>query len=78
MTFIIYGVSNCPFCIKAKQLLNDMENIYEYIEIKQENKTKFLNEMSNKTNNQRTFPLIFQKDNFIGGFTELDEYLAFQ
>lgn len=78
MKYTIYGISHCKFCVKTKQLLNDMEKVYEYIEIKQENKTKFLNDMASKTNNQRTFPLVFVKDNFIGGFLELDDYLAFQ
>lgn len=77
MIFILYGLPNCSYCLKAKELLNDMGIIYEYKEIKQENKTKFLDEMSSKTNNQRTFPLVFHRGNFIGGYTELDEYLAF-
>lgn len=75
--FILYGLSDCSFCLKAKELLNDMAIIYEYYEIKQENKTKFLDEMSESTNNQRTFPLIFHRNEFIGGYTELEDYLAF-
>lgn len=74
---VLYGLSDCSYCVKAKQLLDDMKIIYEYREIKQENKTKFLDDMAEKTNNQRTFPLVFHREKFIGGFTELDEYLAF-
>ena len=74
--FILYGIPNCPFCLKAKKLLDDMEILYKYYEIKIENKSDFLNDMSDKTKNQRTYPLIFH-DNFIGGFNELEDYLAF-
>ena len=75
--FILYGIPNCPFCLKAKQLLDDMEILYKYHEIKIEMKSEFLNEMSGKTKNQRTYPLIFHSDDFIGGFSELEDYLAF-
>lgn len=75
--YIIYGIPNCLYCSKTKQLLDDMKIQYTYHVI-QTDKTEFLNNMSSKTNNQRTFPLIFYNDDFIGGFMELDDYLAFQ
>ncbi len=75
--YFLYGISDCPFCVKAKQLLNDMDILYVYTEIDKDNKTFFLNKMALKTNNQRTFPLVFHNDKFIGGFTQLDDYLAF-
>jgi len=75
--FILYGVSNCSYCLKSKQLLDDMSMIYKYHEVKQEEKTEFLDTISDKSNNQRTFPLVFHRDEFIGGYTELENYLAF-
>lgn len=77
MEFYIYGISNCSFCLKTKRLLDDMNIAYEYQEIKQEEKSKFLDDMADKTNNQRTFPLVFHNDKFIGGYTDVDELLAF-
>ncbi len=77
MTFVLYGISNCSYCVKSKELLDDMKIIYEYYEITQENKTKVLDDMAKKTNNQRTFPLVFHMGKFIGGYSDLDEYLAF-
>ena len=77
MSFILYGIPNCPYCVKAKELLDDMEIDYDYREIQIENKSIFLDNMADKTNNQRTYPLIFKQNDFIGGFSELEEYLAF-
>jgi glutaredoxin 3 len=77
LIFILYGINNCSYCTKSKQLLDDMGIYYEYFEIKAEEKSIFLNNMANETNNQRTFPLIFHNSTFIGGFSELEEYLAF-
>lgn len=77
MIFILYGIPNCSYCVKSKQLLDDMKLVYKYNEIAVEEKSKFLDTMASKTNNQRTFPLVFHQDKFIGGFSELDDYVAF-
>ena len=41
-------------------------------------KTEILDELADKTNNQRTFPVIFKEKTFIGGFTELKDKLDFE
>lgn len=74
----LYGISNCTYCQASKKLLNEMDIEYDYIQIDRNVKTQFLDSMKEKTNNQRTFPLIFHNDIFIGGFKQLNEYLAFQ
>lgn len=75
--FKIYGIENCLFCNKTKQLLDDMNITYDYVLININIKTEFLNNMADKTNNQRTFPLIFQNDIFIGGYSDIEDYIAF-
>jgi glutaredoxin len=75
--FILYGIPNCSFCLKSKQLLDEMKLLYQYHEINVEKKSEFLDDMAPKTNNQRTFPLVFHQDEFVGGYTELEDYLAF-
>lgn len=75
--FILYGIPNCSFCQKSKQLLDEMKFLYNYNEIKIEKKSEFLDNMSKKTNNQRTYPLVFHRGEFVGGYSELEEYLAF-
>ncbi len=68
---------NCPFCVKAKQLLNDMDVHYTYQEIDIQDKSVFLDRIANKTKNQRTYPLVFHGEEFIGGYSELEDYMAF-
>ena len=75
--FKIYGIENCLFCNKTKQLLDEMNISYDYVLVDINTKTEFLNNFSEKTNNQRTFPLIFYNKEFIGGFGELEDYIAF-
>ncbi len=76
-SFILYGIANCSYCLKSKQLLDDMNIPYQFYQIQTEDKSLFLDKMSEKTDNQRTFPLIFYGSDFIGGFTELEDYVAF-
>ncbi|MBS4537262.1 glutaredoxin 3 [Clostridium sp. D2Q-11] len=66
----IYTFSTCPFCIRAKELL-DRENI-KYKEIEISNDREKLDVLEQKTGHS-TVPQIFVSDKFIGGCDDLME-----
>ena len=74
--FKIYGTNECSYCVLAKQLLNNNNINYNFINVSN-NKTEILNKYSKISNNQRTIPLIFDNNEFIGGFQQLKEYISF-
>jgi len=66
----IYTWSYCPFCIKAKELLEEKGIPYREVSIDgNEDKKK---ELHGRTG-QNTVPFIFIGDRFIGGYTQLKE-----
>lgn len=66
----IYTTPTCPFCIRAKMLLNNKSVNFEEISYhglsNEERKA-----LSQKTNNYRTVPQIFIGDTFVGGYDQL-------
>jgi glutaredoxin 3 len=69
MPFVqIYTWSNCPYCVRAKNLLNSKGIAFE--EINLDGKDKELKELQTRTG-QRTVPQIFIDGKMIGGFSEL-------
>lgn len=66
----IYTWSFCPFCHKAKALLEEIG--VEYDEHVLDDKKEELDELREKTG-QRTVPQIFIGNKFIGGSSELEE-----
>ena len=79
----IYTKATCPFCIRAKRLL-DMKNI-EYVEYEISRDEEKRAEMIERSSGGRTVPQIFIDDEHIGGCDdmfalersgELDEKLA--
>lgn len=63
----IFGKDNCSYCNKAKQLLEQFEYPYEYIDVvEDESALSMLKEMG-----FRTVPQIYREDRHIGGYTEL-------
>jgi len=67
----IYSTGSCPFCDKAKQLLNKWNISYEELRIDADPAAR--NEFSEVTNGARTVPQIIIDGVCIGGFTELTE-----
>ena len=61
---IIFTTPYCPFCVKAKTLLNKKKVIYEEIDLSV-NPEKF-EEMLSKSNGARTVPQIFVNGEHIG------------
>ena len=75
--FTIYSKSGCPYCIKAKTLLNGetltVIDCDPYLINTKDAFLEFIKELSNK--DHKTFPMIFKNDTFIGGYSNLLNYL---
>lgn len=72
--FTIFGRPSCGFCVRAKQLLNTLELDMKWIDIEAEGISKVDLE---KTIGRpvETVPQIFHGQQYIGGYTELAEYV---
>lgn len=72
MSVVIYTKPTCPYCIRAKQLLEQKGVAYEEIlfaQLSDEEK----NILSQKTNGYRTVPQIFINETFVGGFDQINQ-----
>ena len=65
----IYTWQYCPFCIRAKSLLNK-KNI-KFIEYKIDGDESAREKMSQRANGKRSLPQIFIDNNSIGGCDDL-------
>jgi glutaredoxin 3 len=65
----LYTTSSCPFCIAAKNLLNDRGLSFEEIDLSDDIELRL--KISTQYN-WRTVPMIIMDDNFVGGFDELN------
>ena len=66
---IIYTKSYCPYCVKAKNLLE--KKGVQYKEVDVENDANALEEMLAKSNGRKTFPQIFIGNMHVGGCDDL-------
>ena len=64
----VYTWSNCPYCVRAKDLLNRKGAKFE--EINLDGKDDELTKLRERTG-QRTVPQIFIDGKLVGGFTDL-------
>ncbi|WP_341756937.1 MULTISPECIES: glutaredoxin 3 [unclassified Candidatus Tisiphia] len=74
-TVIIYTLTYCPYCTKAKKLLDQKNISYQEIIVDNYNDEQ-RSELQTKANGQRTLPQIFINGKHIGGcdaLYELDE-----
>ncbi len=65
----IYSTPVCPYCVRAKQLLEQKGVAYHDINLAKE-APEVRTELMQRTNH-RTVPQIFINDQFIGGFDQL-------
>lgn len=65
--YVVYGTEVCPFCHRAKALLESKELNYEYIDVSESVDAK----MMFREKGLRTVPQVFIEDKLIGGFTDL-------
>ncbi|EOQ61782.1 MULTISPECIES: glutaredoxin 3 [Acinetobacter] len=66
---IVYSTSVCPYCVRAKQLLERKGVAYKEVNLSVE-APEVRVELMQRTNH-RTVPQIFINDQFIGGFDQL-------
>lgn len=69
-TVIIYTLAGCPFCAKAKKLLDEKNIHYQEIEVDYEDIVK-RKEVAALAEGRTTFPQIFINDKSIGGCDDL-------
>lgn len=65
----IYTTTVCPYCVKAKNLLQ--QKGVEYTEYNLTTKPELMTEMQERAPGARTVPQIFINDKAIGGFDDL-------
>lgn len=71
----VYGTQNCSYCTKAKEFLELNDLKYTYIaleELTDEDLHIVLNQLAPGA---KTVPIILIDGKWIGGFTEMKEYL---
>lgn len=68
----LYTKPSCPHCIHAKNLLRSTDR--EYVEIVV-GVDCTVEELKDLVPGVKTVPQIFDEDVYVGGFTELKEYL---
>jgi glutaredoxin len=77
--FTIYSKSNCSFCTKVKQLLTDNQIFFLEIQTDDyllEDKEGFLLFIAGLIKKEyRTFPMVFNHGQFIGGFTDTESFV---
>ena len=68
----IYSIANCPFCDKAKELLRETgKGFTEYaIDLQPETGKRIM-----KKSLMNTVPIIYHKDDLVGGYNDLKMYL---
>jgi glutaredoxin 3 len=66
---VIYTKANCPYCVWAKQLLDNKQATYQELRIDLDEKARA--DMDRLSGGRRTVPQIFINDQLIGGFDDL-------
>lgn len=67
----IYVTPSCPYCMRAKALLDSKGISYEIIDIRQNPEKRV--EMLKRSDGRRTVPQIFINDVGVGGFDDIAE-----
>ena len=73
--YTIFGRPGCGFCVQAKAILEQKQLPYRYVDIHAEGISKA--DLAKTIGREvRTVPQVFHGQDYIGGFTELREYLS--
>ena len=72
--FTVFGRPGCGFCVRAKQILEINGLPFKYVDIYEEGISKA--DLSRTVGKEvETFPQIFHGQQYIGGYTDLEDYL---
>lgn len=77
MFFTVFGKKNCPYCVRAKEVLRSKMLEFTYKDVVEDE--VFFMQMDNSVKaatgkSAETVPQIFVDDRYIGGYDELVEY----
>jgi len=65
----VYTKQNCPFCVRAKRLLDGKGVAYAEIDVEERDDLRL---WLAETTGQKTVPQIFAGERSLGGFSDLD------
>jgi glutaredoxin 3 len=71
-TVVIFSWVRCPYCVKAKELLGGLSKDVAIYDIDQMPEGEELHKEIIKQTNHETVPAIWIKNQFIGGFSDVD------
>lgn len=75
MNIVIYTKPNCPWCVKAKELMNKLHMNYAEMKFEVNFTKEELREKMNLSEWERLFlPQIFVNGNRIGGYEDFVDY----
>lgn len=76
--FTIYEKNACPFCVRAKALLEKKGLEYQTINAVDNREALIERVVATGNPEPKSVPQIFHNDEYIGGYTELSAYFAKQ
>lgn len=68
---IIYTTNYCPYCVRAKKLLNDKGVEYKEIDVTEDQGMR--EKLVEMSGGRKTVPQIFINGKSIGGFTDIEQ-----
>ena len=68
-TITVYSTASCPFCMRAKELLEKKGAAFTTISV--DTNPEYIDEMVKNSGGRTTVPQIFIDDYHVGGFDEL-------
>ena len=68
---IIYTTNYCPYCVRAKKLLNDKGVEYKEIDVTEDQDMR--EKLVEMSGGRKTVPQIFINGKSIGGFTDIEQ-----
>ncbi|EIW68739.1 glutaredoxin [Tremella mesenterica] len=69
--FVIFGKSWCPYCKRAKAIMEDLTDQLMYIDIDKTDKESEIQAYLHQLNGQGTVPHVYIRQKFIGGCSDL-------
>ena len=76
MKIDIYGKENCVWCTRAKDECFKFSRLYDYYDVYKDLDTdKYKELFETIAPYAKTFPIVVVDGNYIGGYTELKQYL---